>query len=68
LVKSVKTYQEKKSKVNAMVGPFQTGRNNFMIAYEGNLLDSPGVLIVLSNQDTGVVCELLHGENYLSKR
>jgi hypothetical protein len=38
-----------------MVGPFQTGRNNFMIAHEGNLLDSPGVLIVLSNQDTGVV-------------
>jgi hypothetical protein len=38
-----------------MVGLFRTGRNNFMIAYEGNLLDSPSVLIVLSNQDTGVV-------------
>jgi hypothetical protein len=47
-----------------MVGPFRTGRNNFMIAYEGNLLDSPDVLIVLSNQDTGVVCELLHGGNF----
>jgi hypothetical protein len=45
------------------------------IVYEGKLVDSPGVLVVLSNQDTGVVkvavlypdgvvCELLHGENF----